>query len=56
MTILKALEYSYIIRRKDKPSHVGSHGTGWMHIHYLLMDNNLNVDDLLADDWEYKND
>ncbi len=71
MTITEALKISDIVRRKDKPSHVGSNGDGWVHIDMLLgqcwassAPNRLDAynflalqkEDLLADDWEVRED
>lgn len=67
MNFLEAwLKARYAVRRKDKPSHVGSHGTGWVDKYYILgrccMESrfydipcpcpHLAEDDLKADDWE----
>lgn len=67
MNIVEALRQSDIIRREGKASHVGSHGTGWVHVEMLLGQawasagfnridayNQLALtkDDLIADDWE----
>lgn len=69
MTLPEALKISDIVRRKDKPSHVGSNGDGWVHIEMLLGQSwaaagsnrldaysgiALTKEDLLADDWEAK--
>lgn len=66
MTLPQALRLSDYIRRKNKPSHVGSHGNGWVDIEILLGTSNretpfiylsslcLTKEDILADDWEAK--
>lgn len=71
MTIIDAYKLvesgdAFAVRRKNKPSHVGSNGEGWVDAYYLL--NNpgeynpwnihkivyLTPEDIIADDWEVK--
>ena len=66
MNLVEALRISKTIRRKNKISHIGSSGDGWVHIDVLLdqcpegkhshpySSLQLTEEDLLADDWEAK--
>lgn len=64
MNFVDAVRISGIIRCKDKPSHIGSHGDGWVDVQSLIHPTGyqsvwgarpilwLTVEDILADDWE----
>lgn len=55
MGLAAALRLSDVIRRKDHPKYVGSHGDGWVNIEVMLGENPLiplTREDIIAEDWE----